>query len=282
MIIDFHTHVAAPWLRERRAEHLGLDPCFDELYSNPKARLASTEELIESMDRAEVDVSVILNIGWCSHDMCVSTNDYLLESVAQHPRRLVGFCAVQPAAGDLAAREAERCAAGGARGLGELRPDTQGFRGVDPARLAPLADVVSNNRLIILTHASEPVGHQYPGKGTAFPDVLCSLIGAFKDAVVVCAHWGGGLPFYGLMPEVGRSLENVYFDTAATRYLYKTSIYTTVAQVVGVEHILMGSDFPLIAQDRQVQEVRSLDASPDLKASVLGGNARRLLGLEPG
>ena len=36
------------------------------------------------------------------------------------------------------------------------------------------------------------------------------------------AHWGGGLPFYGLMKKEGPEvLRRVYFDTAASPYLYR-------------------------------------------------------------
>ncbi|MBI2957307.1 MAG: amidohydrolase family protein, partial [Chloroflexi bacterium] len=45
----------------------------------------------------------------------------------------------------------------------------------------------------------------------------------------------------------------------------------------GPGRILMGSDFPLIAQSRQLQEVRSLDLPEEFKERISGGNAERLL-----
>jgi len=48
---------------------------------------------------------------------------------------------------------------------------------------------------------------------------------------IVCAHWGGGLPFYALMPEVGKSFTNVFFDTAATVFLYQPQIFEQVSQI---------------------------------------------------
>ena len=277
MIIDFHTHVVPPWLKERRNEYLGRDHSFDLLYSEPEAKLATTDELIASMDESGVDVSVILNIGWHSHDMCVSTNDYILESVARFPKRLFGFCAIQPGAGEAAVRELERCVAGGARGIGELRPDTQKIDLSGEESLRSIAAAAKEHNLIVLTHSSEPVGHLYPGKGKVTPDVLCAFVSSFKGVTLVCAHWGGGLPFYWLMPEVERALDRVYFDTASSRYLYRPAIYRHVAGIVGAERILMGSDYPLISQSRQLQEVRSLDLPADIKDKVAGTNAQRLL-----
>ena len=48
---------------------------------------------------------MVLNIGWCSNELCRETNDYIMESVARYPDRLIGFCAVQPGEPDAALRE---------------------------------------------------------------------------------------------------------------------------------------------------------------------------------
>ena len=68
----------------------------------------------------------------------------------------------------------------------------------------------------------------------------------YPNVKIVCAHWGGGLPFYALMPEVRDALENVWFDTAASPFLYSPEVFSSVAALVGTEKILPGSDFPLI------------------------------------
>jgi hypothetical protein len=87
--------------------------------------------------------------------------------------------------------------------------------------------------LIFLTHSSEPVGHEYAGKGSVTPDVLYRFVLAFPGLKLVCAHWGGGLPFYALMPEVEKALANVFFDTAATVFLYKPEVFEHVSRVIG-------------------------------------------------
>ncbi|MFC1860499.1 amidohydrolase family protein, partial [Chloroflexota bacterium] len=96
MIIDFHTHVFLPQIKKNRSKYIDSDPSFAILYSDKKAKLATADELIASMDKAGVDMSVITNIGWTTHELCVETNNYILESVARYPRRLIGFGTVQP------------------------------------------------------------------------------------------------------------------------------------------------------------------------------------------
>ncbi|MBI4297122.1 MAG: amidohydrolase [Chloroflexi bacterium] len=277
MAVDFHTHLFPPWVQERHSELLKRDATFVALYSDPKASLATAEELIESMDRAGVEKSVALNIGWVEHALCVETNDYLLEAAARYPHRLVPFCAVQPRAGEAAINELARCAKGGARGLGELRPDVQGYSLKDEALLTPLVSEAMRWGLIFLIHASEPVGHHYPGKGTITPDQLYAFCRLYPDLPLVAAHWGGGLPFYSLMPEVAQALKNVYFDTAASHLLYRPQIYSLVTSLVGPDKVLFGSDYPLISQAEALGRVRELGLEKEIEDLLLGGNARRLL-----
>jgi len=280
MIIDFHTHVIPPQIKKNRSKYIDSDSCFAILYSQKDAKLATADELIADMDKNEVDISVITNIGWTTHELCVETNDYILESVARYPHRLVGFCTVQPNSYDAAIDEIERCAQGGIRGVGELRPDMQLFDLKDGEVIEPFIDVISKHKLILLTHASEPVGHQYPGKGAITPDMLYPFITNFPDLIIVCAHWGGGLPFYALMPEVKQAMRNVYFDTAASPFLYSHQVYHHVIQLVGADKILFGSDYPLLAQNRLISEIRSLDLPEETRNLILSGNAQRLLGIK--
>jgi len=280
MIIDFHTHVFSPQINKNRNKYIDSDPSFAILYSQKDAKLATADELIASMDREGIDISVIVNIGWTTHELCVETNDYILESVARYPKRLIGFCTVQPNSYDAAIAEIERCAQGGIRGVGEMRPDMQLFDLVDEVLMEPFVEVLKKHKLILLTHTSEPVGHDYPGKGGITPDMLYPFITNFPDLTIVCAHWGGGLPFYALMPEVKQAINNVFFDTAASPYLYRPQIYNQVTQLVGGDKILFGSDYPLLSQDRLLKEISSLDLPEETKNLILSGNARRLLGIE--
>ena len=279
MIIDFHTHILSPRLKQNREQYLGRDPCFAHLYSDPKAEVATAEDLIASMDGEGIDRSIVLNIGWASHQMCVETNDYIMESVSRYPERLVGFCALQPKAGEAAIAELERCARGGMRGIGELRPDIQGFDLGDEATMRPVVEAAAAHRFILLTHSSEPVGHLYSGKGNITPDILYRFICHFPQIPIVCAHWGGGLPFYALVPEVGQALEQVFFDTAATPFLYRPEIFSHISHIVGGDKILFGSDYPLLSPSRIISQLRSVGLGEEVEGLILGGNAKRILGL---
>jgi predicted TIM-barrel fold metal-dependent hydrolase len=71
----------------------------------------------------------------------------------------------------------------------------------------------------------------------------------------------------------------VWYDTAATAYLYRNTILPVVAKLVGVERILFASDFGLLRQQRIMDYVSQSGLDTDAVEKVLGGNAQQLLGL---
>jgi len=280
MIVDAHTHVFSPRLISEREEYCSSDACFGLLYSNPAAKLNSAEDLIRSMDENGIAKSVIQNIGWISHDACMRSNDYILESISKYGDRLIGFCAVQPLEQEKALNEIIRCGKGGAKGMGELRPDIQGFDLCDLNTMKPLMQETVRLGMVVSLHASEPAGHNYSGKGHVTPEILFKFIGNFREVKIVLAHFGGGLPFYELMPEVKGILANTFYDTAAAPLLYSASIYKVVIDIAGPGKILFGSDWPLLAQQRAMEHIKTAGLNPADLSSILGGNAQRLFNPE--
>jgi predicted TIM-barrel fold metal-dependent hydrolase len=243
--------------------------------------MATAESLVKSMDGAGVALSVAMGFGWDNPEVAQETNDYIIEAVERYPERLVGFCSVNPAWGKVRIQaELERCAAAGLKGIGELHPDSQGFDITDYSDMAPMMELANDIGLPVLIHTSEPVGHQYPGKGQTTPDRVYKLIRNFPDSTIICAHWGGGLPFYGLMPELPAEMAHVYFDTAVSPFLYKPEIFDVVSGIVGADKILFATDYPLIQHKRLIRQVEQSSLDPKSKAAILGENAAKVLGLE--
>jgi len=279
MIVDFHTHIFPPEIIAQREAYRARDAWFGQLYAHPQARLATAEDLLAAMDGAGVQQAVTCGFAWADAGLCRAANDYVLDAARRYPDRLIPFAVVQPRAGAEAEREIARAVAQGARGIGELMPDGQGYRLDDLALLQPLAEAASAHGLPLLTHTSEPLGHHYPGKGATTPDQVVRLAAAFPNLIIVCAHWGGGLPFYELLPEVAEVLQNVYYDTAASTYIYRSAIFPLAAQAAGAAKILWGSDYPLLNQRRFLAQVRASGLDDSALAAILGENARRLLRL---
>jgi predicted TIM-barrel fold metal-dependent hydrolase len=276
-IIDFHTHIFPPEIIARRGVYLQRDDWFRQLYADSKARMVSADELIDSMDASGVDVSVAFGFAWADQGLCREANDYMLESVSRWPDRLCGFAQVNPVAKGAMA-ELERCMHKGLCGLGELMPDGQGYA-LDDRCLDDIMQQMAHWKRPVLIHGSEPVGHDYPGKSKSTLQPFYQLALRHPKVTFVAAHWGGGLCFYELMPEVQEALRNVYYDTAASLCLYRDDIFALAAQVI-LQKVLFATDYPLIDQGQFLRHIRRSGLSADALQSILGGNAARLLQMQ--
>lgn len=278
--IDAHTHAFSPDLIGCRDETCGADGWFGQLYGNPRALLTTADDLVLSMDAAGIEQSIMCGFPWRDEGRCREQNAYFAEVTRQSGGRLGWLSAISPRAPG-AARDAADAFAAGALGIGELNADAQGFDLTRPEELRPLIEVCMEHDRPLMLHASEPLGHLYPGKGTATPDRLLTFVSAFPDLRVIAAHWGGGLPFYELMPEVAAATRNVVYDSAASTYLYRFDVFRTVLDVVGADRVMFASDFPVLRQDRFRRWVERIAMTDQEQGAVMAETAARIYGFAP-
>jgi predicted TIM-barrel fold metal-dependent hydrolase len=282
LIIDSHTHM---FHKDARDDPLGVgeaEVAFRLTYGQGKFRMPSPEEMLEEMDANGIDMAVLLPFPWLTMDACRSNNDYLLELASAHPDRFIPFAVVSPSAGRSAGEEARRCLRGGARGLGEFHAQPQRFDPLDPEAMEPLVSLAREFEVPLLIHCNEPVGHSYPGKGPVGPSEMYRFIKRFPQVEIILPHWGGGLVFYELMPEVARECQQVYYDSAASPFLYGNEIYRLASQAAGAGKILLGTDYPLIPFQRTIADARAGIADEMDVARIMGGNAANLFKIATG
>src|SRR3954464_10953234 len=100
VIVDIHTHVFPPEVAANRDAYLATDATFRELHGHPKARLASADDLLASMDAAGGDASVALGFAWSDEATVRLHNDYLLQVAASSGGRMLPFCSLPLASSD--------------------------------------------------------------------------------------------------------------------------------------------------------------------------------------
>ena len=75
-------------------------------------------------------------------------------------------------------------------------------------------------------------------------------------------------------------MANVYYDTAASPFIYSRKIYAIAREIVGAEKIFFGTDFPLISPRRYFKELEESSLSKQDREKILGLNFSRRFGLD--
>ncbi len=293
MRIDVHAHYTPPSMVEDLEGFAEREPYWGLLITPEAANhaeqgWATPERMLADMDRAGIDNVVLLGESQQNHSNCVARNDQGIEIARRFPGRVIPFAVIQPRAGQKALDELKRCYDAGMRGVGELGAYSQGFELDDPD-FSRVVEACIDLDLPLNLHVSEEIGHYYLGKSTTPLRQFHRLAQRYPELRLILAHWGGGLFFYEIMPEVKRDLENVWYDMAASPLLFPTEEILKVAlQCVDHRKILFGSDYPLlICPDKQsnpgyapfLQEIDALGLDEDVYLDIMGANAARLLGM---
>jgi predicted TIM-barrel fold metal-dependent hydrolase len=128
-----------------------------------------------------------------------------------------------------------------------------------------------------MIHTNEPVGHRYPGKTPVTLEQIYALCKAFPDNRLILAHWGGGIFFYNVMKkEVSNVLKNVWFDIAASPFLYKPAVYNMAAEAGLEDKVLFGTDFPLLDPNRYYRDIDQSKLTGEQKEKIYSKNAAEL------
>ncbi len=294
-IVDAHVHMyaaevaAAPAAWGRAHGEPGWTRCVAPEGRRSLQGWADPDTLLADMDRAGVQACVMLGWYWERQETCDLQNAWYLEWSRRHPKRLIGFAAVQPAGGRRSLEALERALDAGLCGVGELLPQAQGFDVDDPV-FRRVVEMAAARRIPITLHATDPASGPAAGPRTPL-DGYVRLAREHPEAILILAHWGGGLAFNGA-PGGEPLPPNLYFDTAASPLLYDSGVFRRAVARVGAGRILYGSDYPLLLHPRVSRvpefgrflgEITGAGLDPEERAQVLGTNIRRLLsaGLAP-
>lgn len=207
-------------------------------------------------------------------------NDALLALAAKHPT-MVPIATAHPYDGATALDELQRVAGLGVKLL-KIHPHTQKFDPADPRVLAlvrragdlGIAVVIDNSNIV-------------PGGDS---EKLFNLALGAPKTKFVFAHMGGlNFRFWNIL-KMARTAEglfgnNIYFDISATVTLVADAPieeeFIWTMRNVGIDRILIGSDYPQFSLKQTLDALDRLDITPAEKAKIRYENARDLMGLKP-
>jgi len=288
-------------ITHRGARFFGITPPM----TDPAKRL-------EDMDRVGIDIEVISlstpNIFFADaqrqSEVARILNDAYAELIARHPARFKGFASIPMDNPDAALRELHRA-------IDELKlngvvllSNIQG-RALTSPEYRPFFEEADRMQLCIFLHPmipvySEPFKEYVLGPLVGFPFdttlavarmCFAGMLRELPNIRWVIGHLGGAIPY--LMER----LDNGYRDFAECRvnidelpsvYLkrlyYDTVTFSSynlrmVRDLVGVDHMVMGSDYPhlLGSIERSVSSIEDLPMPEHEKQKIFSGTAMTIL-----
>jgi hypothetical protein len=262
-IIDTHTHAFPDFLAERAIESL------EATSGDERAHLNGTiSDLLRSMDRAGIEISVICSIATAPKQV-PSITKWSMEIASD---RIIPFPSIHPDYPEFR-DEIARIKDLGMKGI-KMHPQYQGFN-IDEDRVMPIYEALAANDLILTTHAGFDIS--FPDDPSASPDKTARVIQRFPELRMIACHFGG----WRQWDEVRRYLagKNLFFETSYTIGDLPDEKILELIRIHGEDKIVFGTDSPWRDQAESVEEIERLAISDELKQKIFRTNAERLLGL---
>lgn len=261
-IIDIHTHAFPDELAVRAITTLEADSPWKAIGDG------TIDGLIESMDAADIDISVVCTIA---------TKPDQVNGIFNWARkirndRIEPFLSVHP---DTPKPEKwiEKFAKHHFVGI-KLHPMYQDFELDDP-KIDRIYQSACEHELIVAIHCGRDIGFP-PDDMRASPQRVRKVIDRHPNLKLLCTHMGG----WQMWDDVERYVlgTNVYLETSFSLSELPRSRARQMIHRAGVDRVMLGSDWPWTSQQDAVRLVNQLGLDQKVREGILWSNAARLLG----
>lgn len=209
-------------------------------------------------------------------------NEEVAELAAANSDVLIPFASIDPAKGKLGAREARRLMSDhGVKGF-KFHPTMQGFYPNDRSAYV-LYEAIAENGGIALFHTGQTgVGAgMRGGNGMRLkfsnPMYIDDVAVDFPEMKIILAH--PSFPWQEEALAIATHKPNVYIDLSGWSPKYFPPVLVRYANTILREKMLFGSDWPMIAPDRWLDDFAQISIKDDVRPLILKDNAARLLQL---
>lgn len=310
--MDFHAHFLHPKVFERSTPH-SASTCFGKSPQDPNSpnfrRMFEPERQIADMNEWGIDASIVSSAdvvasrSWAEPQeeayLASLTNDMAVEWAARFPARFVPTAVLPLGDLSLTLRELERDLACGIR-IVNLPSNYRGLY-LGHERYTDLWAAIHANQMIVFIHPDgvrDPWYQDYAmwnsiGQSIEEVRVMSSLIyegvlERHRGVRIVMAHGGGYMPHYmgrldrnasfrpwtmrNLSKKPSEYLRDFYYDSC----VYDIRTLELLVERVGVDRVVLGSDYPFGGFDPLDFLETSTVLSDENRAAIAGGNASRL------
>ena len=264
LVIDFHTHVFPDPIAARTITF--LTESIDNLYTPVSG--GTVTGLLANMNDWQIDVSVTLPIV-TKPSQFVTINQWA-QSIASD--RIVSFGGIFPYTDDYK-RDIDFVVNLGLKGL-KFHAEYQNFV-IDAEPMLTLYDYALSKGLILVHHAGFDPAFPAPFKSS--PQKFMNIANAMRGGVIVAAHLGGHAQWDDVETILAGS--GIYLDTSMGFSYFSQEQFLRIVKKHGSDKILFASDAPWSHAQKEIETIRSLPLPEEDRNAILGGNAKRILGL---
>ena len=250
---------------------------YNELLDLERKMEFGIDDIVDEMDRNGVDKAVLH--AEFEHGEYRSLNTRVADIVDEYPDRFIGFASVDPRDGMEAVRELDRCV----RDLGLSGLNLQPFvYELDPtdAKYYPLYSKCVEYDIPVGLHT----GVNYTTKSFEVGNPLYheTVLCDFPDLSMIALHVGW--PWVAEATAIARKHPNYYLELGGLAPEYITmengwAPLTAYMNTILKDQLLFATDFPVLDQERVLEQVRGLEPGTETLDQILGGNAAELLEL---
>lgn len=271
----------APWLE--MAEFMDMTRDKEENFPTSEVR---PESLIEYMDRAKVDRSVVLPLDFGTVEAARTSveeyNDWVFQSADRYPDKLIPFMGIDPTRPEAIRLMRKYHSKFEARGIKIYPPN--GFYPYEE-RLRPFWDEVKDMGLLVVTHAGASWGPLDEEKSR--PIHLRPVLERYPDVKIIVAHLGGKYraDTYAMAPHY----DNMYTDCSALQGWLPGEPGVVIERLKeAFSHmdgrLIFGTDWPLFDMAYPYESwccfiKEQSFCSEAQREALLGGTMRKLLGI---
>jgi aminocarboxymuconate-semialdehyde decarboxylase len=279
-----------------------------------KARISQHDDRLRDLDAMGIDLQVALPPPpQCYYNVPVDIavkaammiNDGIAEYCAKKPDRFVGFATVPMTDGNEAAKELERAVKSLKFKGAQILTNVNGKELSDPA-FAPFWKKAEELGAIIVIHPNgfteakrfsrfyfnNVIGNPLETTIALHYLIFDGVLERHPNLKIFAVHGGGYLGAYSgridhawgarsdchttLPKPPTHYLKKIYFDTVVFTHEQLAALVKTF----GADHVVMGTDYPFdMADFDPIEHVMSSGFDAATTAAIVGGNAKKLLGM---
>lgn len=226
--------------------------------------------LIDAADKLGIDqlcCSILPPERPTSLDGFRQCNEWLAEAIQRFPKRILGYCFVNPGYVKEAREEIRRCIE--ERGFIGVKLYND-YRCTEPV-LYPLVELAIELKIPILHHAGHTMWLAQPQPRISDGGDFAELAKRYPEAILICAHICGGGDWEWTLKAL-RNAPTVYLDTSGS--VIDEGVVEAAVKTLGADRLLFACDMSMTAS---VGRLRGAEISETDRAKIFGTNMAKIL-----